>query len=92
MTVITDAKKLLKDCQQLEKSIYDTISFGKYPDCIVTIQYHIKHVPIIMSVFRGQLHHLLDYESGSRIFKDCSRMVMRLEAAVMYAKNHFNID
>jgi hypothetical protein len=95
MTMITDAKKMLNNCQQTEESIYDIVSFCVPPDGIVTIQYQTKHVPEIVTECRVMLHRLLANDSGTKTFKlrnDLRRMILRLEAAIMYAKNHFKLD
>jgi hypothetical protein len=95
MTEITDAKKLLDDGQRTEASIYDLVSFSVYPNDIVAIQYQIEHVPETVKECREMIKRLFDYNSGTKTFKlrnELRRMIMRLEAAIMYAKNHFKLD
>jgi hypothetical protein len=90
--MITDAKKLLDCCQQTEESIfYDIISFCVPPDGIITIQYQVEHLPEIVTECREMLHNLLAHDSGTKTFKlrnDLRQMIIRLEAVIMYAKNH----
>ncbi|MDR0611854.1 MAG: hypothetical protein LBG58_17235 [Planctomycetaceae bacterium] len=95
MTIITDAKKLLNECQRTEGSIYDLISFSGCKDDWDSIYSLIERVQKMMDECNKMFLMLSATEQCSKIItkrNHLRRMSMRLGAAVMYAKNHFKID
>jgi hypothetical protein len=92
MTLITEAKSLLADCQKTEDSIWDIVSFHSCPEDIVSIQYQIEQAPKKAEECREMIHTLCANYSDVRIYRqreNLRRMSLRLESAVMYAKNEF---
>jgi hypothetical protein len=95
MTMITDTKNLLADCQKIEDTILDTVSFHSCPEDIVTIKYQIEQVPKKAEECREMIHSLSANYSDTRIYQHrdhLRRMSLRLEAAVMYAKKEFGLE
>jgi hypothetical protein len=95
MTLITDAKELLKSCQCTEESIYDLVSFCACREDFATIHYQIEHVAEMTEKCREMVHSLLANESSSKTYElrnNLRRMSLRLDAAIMYAKNYFKLS
>jgi hypothetical protein len=96
MTLITDAKNLIDHCQRIEESIYDIVfSYHSQEGNIDTIKYQMKHVPEVVKEGHTMIKALLIHEPISEIVtlrKNLGRLLIRLEAAIMYAKNYFKID
>ncbi|MDR2704606.1 MAG: hypothetical protein LBC02_02395 [Planctomycetaceae bacterium] len=94
MKLIEDATKLLDDCQRMEKLIYDTTSFYSSSNNSVVIQEQIEQVPAILNKCR-EMQYKLFQESlcmKTTFSSDLRFMMMRLEAAVMYAKKRAKLD
>jgi Ni2+-binding GTPase involved in maturation of urease and hydrogenase len=95
MTVIADAKELLKSCQRTEDSIYDLVSFCTCHEDVDTIHYQIERVPKMTEECQEMVHSLLANEPSSKTYElrnNLRRMSLRLEAAIMYAKNYFKLN
>jgi hypothetical protein len=95
MTLITDAKELLEKCKCSEDSIYDLVSFSYRPEDIASIQYLMEHVPKLTEECREMIHSITANEPSSKTYElrnNLRRMEMRLEAAIMYAKNYFKLN
>jgi hypothetical protein len=94
MTLIDDAKKLFDDCQIMEDSIYDTVYYKYNDNNIDVMQKRIEQVPAMVNECHEIFHKLLKEGICARttLCNDLLRMTMRLEAAVMYAKNYFKLN
>ncbi|MDR2704607.1 MAG: hypothetical protein LBC02_02400 [Planctomycetaceae bacterium] len=95
MTLITDAKELLKSCQGTEESIYDLVSFCTCHEDFATIQNLLERVPKMTEECHEMVHSLLANEPSSKTYElrnNLRRMSLRLEAAIMYAKNYFKLN
>jgi hypothetical protein len=92
---MSDAKKLLADCQRTENEICDIISFHTSPCDIECVQYHIEHVPKKVEECRCVVLALSANYNSTAMFNlrdDLRRMAIRLEAEIVYAKNYFGLD
>jgi hypothetical protein len=94
MTEISNAKKLLDQCQGIEDAIYDDISFCMTYAHKSSLQYHISCVPELANECRQQSGRLVGTFLGTKMTlgNKLSRMAKRLEAAAMYAQNRLNAD
>jgi hypothetical protein len=95
MTLITDAKSLLKSCQQTEDSIYDLVAFCACHEDFATIHCCIGRVPKMMEECREMVHLLVANEPSSKTYvlrNNLRRMSLRLEAAILYSKNYFKLN
>jgi hypothetical protein len=95
MTMILDTKKLLADCVHSEEVIFDLVSFSSCSQDREAVLYQIEQIKKqINDLHEMRLSLCSNYNSVQVLqYVDKLRyMLLRLEAAVLYAKNHFNID
>jgi hypothetical protein len=95
MSIMSDAKKLLADCQRSEDEICDIISFHTSPCDIVSVQYHVEQVPKKVEECRDMIFALSANYNSTAMFKlrdNLRRMAIRLEAEILYAKDYFKLD
>jgi hypothetical protein len=95
MTEITDAKKWLDDGQQIENSIYNIVSHCIAPVARLAIPEQMGRVQEVVKEYREILRCLPiedNNASDAKLRQDLRHMILRLEAAIMYAKNHFKLN
>jgi hypothetical protein len=94
MTFITDAKKLLDQCQGTEDSLYDLISIHIGYAEIMSFQYNITRALVLQKECRqmaGTFDGAAPLTTKSKLRNQLLRMALRLEAAVMFIKNYLKL-
>jgi hypothetical protein len=94
MTFITNAKILLDECRDTEAAIYSVVLYANDAEKRHSFQYNISCVPALQDQCRQMANRFCAAEPltlRAKYRKMLQRMVLRLEAAVMFVKNHLKL-
>jgi hypothetical protein len=94
VTLIDDAQNLLGTCYKMEDSIYHLISYHYYTaNAVVMRELHDQAAETILKCceMKCQLHDQCSNETTT-LCSNLYLMSLRLEAAILYAKNYFKLD
>jgi hypothetical protein len=95
MVLIDNAKKLLDECQRTENALFDVVSYHSCSNDIAPVQYLAKRIPELIEECREICRHLVADDAETEMFMlrhYLRRMTLRLEAAIMYAKEHVSFN
>ncbi|MDR2704608.1 MAG: hypothetical protein LBC02_02405 [Planctomycetaceae bacterium] len=94
MTLIDDAKKLIDDCYKIEDLIFHLITFHYNTENTAEMKKVCEQVWEMVNKcceIKRQLHEQRTAETAT-LCNHLNLMSLRLESAILYAKNYFKFD